>query len=131
MPVATDQERVRRVTEEGSRRKRDLAAVRRVRAKQQRERLEGLRLDLASRLVWARLMIRLWWSVPEPTFDIWLSPLRAVGAQGTTLYLAAPEGMQTWVERRYSSLIREALQGAGYSDIEFIDLPAKEQEPCR
>ena len=33
----------------------------------------------------------------------------------TTLYLTAPEGIRAWAERRYSSLIREALAGAGDS----------------
>jgi chromosomal replication initiator protein len=59
--------------------------------------------------LWEDVQRRLRTAVPESTFKIWLEPLRAVGAQGTTLYLAAPEGIQTWVERRYISLLREAL----------------------
>jgi chromosomal replication initiator protein len=59
--------------------------------------------------LWGDVQRRLRAAVPESTFKIWLEPLRAVGAQGTTLYLAAPEGIQTWVERRYISLLREAL----------------------
>ena len=63
--------------------------------------------------LWEEIQTRLRAAVPESTFRIWLEPLRAVGAQGSTLYLAAPEGVRTWVERRYASLLREALAEAG------------------
>lgn len=59
--------------------------------------------------LWGEVQHRLRSAVPESTFKIWLEPLRAVGAQGTTLYLAAPDGIRTWVERRYATLLREAL----------------------
>jgi chromosomal replication initiator protein len=59
--------------------------------------------------LWEDVRRRLQAAVPESTFKIWLEPLRAVGAQGTTLYLTAPDGIRTWVERRYASLLREAL----------------------
>jgi chromosomal replication initiator protein len=62
--------------------------------------------------LWEDVQRRLRLAVPESTFKIWLEPLRAVGIQGTTLYLAAPDGIQTWVERRYAPLLREALAGA-------------------
>ncbi|HET7054087.1 MAG TPA: chromosomal replication initiator protein DnaA [Solirubrobacterales bacterium] len=71
--------------------------------------------------LWEEVRRRLRGAVPSSTFDIWLDPLRPVGSQGSTLYLSAPEGIQTWVERRYSSLLREALEGAGSSltDVAF------------
>jgi chromosomal replication initiator protein len=59
--------------------------------------------------LWEEVQRRLRSAVPESTFKIWLEPLRAVGARGTTLYLTAPGGIQTWVERRYTPLLREAL----------------------
>jgi chromosomal replication initiator protein len=73
--------------------------------------------------LWEDIQQRLRVAVPESTFKIWLEPLRAVGAQGTTLYLGAPEGIQTWVERRYSPLIREALEQAesGLTEIAFAE----------
>ena len=55
--------------------------------------------------LWEDVQRRLRLAVPESTFKIWLEPLRAVGIQGTTLYLAAPDGIQTWVERRYAPLL--------------------------
>ena len=40
---------------------------------------------------------------PSPPTRLWLEPLRAVGADTETLYLAAPEGIRAWAERRYSA----------------------------
>jgi chromosomal replication initiator protein len=59
--------------------------------------------------LWEDIRQRLRSAVPESTFKIWLDPLRAVGTRGSTLYLTAPDGIRAWVERRYSSLLREAL----------------------
>ncbi len=63
--------------------------------------------------LWRDVQARLQASVPESTFKLWLEPLRAVGAQGDAIYLTAPEGIRAWVQRRYSSLIREALVAVG------------------
>ena len=63
--------------------------------------------------LWAEVQSRLRTSVPESTFRLWLEPIRVVGTRGRTLYLGAPVGIRAWVERRYSSLIRDALAGAG------------------
>jgi chromosomal replication initiator protein len=73
--------------------------------------------------LWNDVQQRLRTVVPESTFKIWLEPLRAVGSRGSTLYLAAPDGIRTWVERRYSSLLREALgESPGeLSEIGFAD----------
>jgi chromosomal replication initiator protein len=73
------------------------------------ETLDGQNLEA----LWGDVTERLRAAVPESTFKIWLEPLRAIGAQGTTLYLSAPEGSRAWVERRYSQLLREALEAAG------------------
>jgi chromosomal replication initiator protein len=63
--------------------------------------------------LWEEVRLRLAAAVPESTFKIWLEPLEVVGAQGSILFLTAPDGIRTWVERRYSSLLREALAGVG------------------
>jgi len=83
--------------------------------------------------LWEDIRQRLRAAVPDSTFKIWLEPLRAVGAQGTTLYLAAPEGIQTWVERRYSSLLREALAAvpSPLSEIAFAGGGEKDRESDR
>ncbi len=67
--------------------------------------LPGQSLDA----LWGDIERRLRSAVPESTFKIWLEPLKPVGIQGSTLYLAAPDGIQTWVEQRYAPLLREAL----------------------
>jgi chromosomal replication initiator protein len=81
------------------------------------EALEGKDLEA----LWGDVTERLRAAVPESTFKIWLEPLRAIGAQGTTLYLSAPEGVRAWVERRYSQLLREALAALGspLSEVSF------------
>lgn len=136
--VISDQERVRRVREEGSRRQRDLAAVGRVEAAEveraaaeERERLAmlGPIESAAMRAEWDQLLARIFEAVPSSTFKIWFSPLRFAGAVGTTLVLAAPDGIHAWLERRYSSLIREALEGTGYTEVKFVS--AGEGATCR
>ncbi len=63
--------------------------------------------------LWRDTQAQLRASVPDSTFRLWLEPLRTLGAQGQTLYLTAPPGIRTWVERRYTSLIRDALAATG------------------
>jgi chromosomal replication initiator protein len=59
--------------------------------------------------LWRATQERLKASVPASTYGLWLEPLQVAGAEGQTLYLTAPEGIRAWTERRYSSLIAEAL----------------------
>jgi chromosomal replication initiator protein len=71
--------------------------------------------------LWRQVRKRLQSSVPESTYRLWLEPLEAAGAEGDTLFLSAPEGIRAWSERRYSSLIAEALGecGAPFSRVSF------------
>jgi chromosomal replication initiator protein len=80
-------------------------------------------LEQSLESIWQDVRRRLREAVPDSTFSIWLEPLRAIGAQGTTLYLSAPDGIRTWVERRYSSLLSEALEaGAGpLTEVRFAE----------
>lgn len=119
--VVTDQERVRRVLEENSRRQRDLAAYRRVEEARNRERLEALADDC--RAAWERTLEQLRSAVPGPTYEIWIGPLSLAGRDGDTLLLAAHSGIRIWVERRYLSLIRKALQetDSRYTDVRFVE----------
>lgn len=89
------------------------------------------RHDLGS--LWEEIQKRLQASVPDSTFKLWLEPLRVAGVAGETLYLSAPENIRTWVERRYSTLISEALEasGAGLRQISFAgggEVPVSELE---
>jgi chromosomal replication initiator protein len=80
--------------------------------------------------LWGEVRSRLRASVPDSTFRLWLEPLRVVGARGATLHIGAADGIRAWVERRYSSLIRDALADAGgaFEDISFgaVDQTAEE-----
>jgi chromosomal replication initiator protein len=72
--------------------------------------------------LWQRVRDELATSVPRSTFELWLEPLRAVSAQGSTLYLTAPATVRSWAERRYAGRLVEALvrHAEGLDSIAFI-----------
>ncbi|HEU4461084.1 MAG TPA: chromosomal replication initiator protein DnaA [Solirubrobacterales bacterium] len=74
--------------------------------------------------LWRATRERLKSSVPESTYRLWLEPLEALGIEGDTLYLTGPESVRAWSERRYSSLIAEALRETGgeLQQVSFADL---------
>ena len=76
--------------------------------------------------LWQDVQRRLRASVPDSTFNLWLRPLKVLGASGSTLHLSAPDSIRSWVERRYATLIGEALEAAGaaFSEISFAPLEA-------
>jgi chromosomal replication initiator protein len=75
--------------------------------------------------LWRKTQERLRSSVPESTWGLWLEPLELVGAEGETLFLSAPEGIRAWTERRYATLITEALREAGtpFQQVSFAAPP--------
>lgn len=79
-------------------------------------------VDTDAASAWTQVLQRLRSVVAEPTSALH-APLAVVGAEGDRLFLAAPKGIRVWVERRYLSLIREALKAtdSGYTDVEFIE----------
>ena len=78
--------------------------------------------------LWRATRERLRSSVPESTYRLWLEPLEAVGIEGDTLFLTAPENVRAWSERRYESLIAEALRdaGAGLEQVSFAEMRSAE-----
>jgi chromosomal replication initiator protein len=70
--------------------------------------------------LWERVRGDLRASLPPSTFKLWLEPLRAVSAQGRTLYLAAPHTVRAWVERRYERALNEALRRHAGADSEVV-----------
>ncbi len=78
--------------------------------------------------LWRATQDRLRASVPESTFRLWLEPLHPVGADSDALYLTGPEGIRAWAERRYSSLIGQALADSG-SPLRQVRFTAGEQGP--
>jgi chromosomal replication initiator protein len=83
--------------------------------------------DLGS--IWQAVTERLRASVPDATFRLWLEPLRAAAAQGDTLYVNAPAGIRAWVERRYGTLIVQALtQVSALREVSFASPPGAAAE---
>lgn len=72
--------------------------------------------------LWRRVRTELEASVPGSTFKLWLEPLRPLSAQGSTLYLTAPDAVRTWVERRYAGSLGAALarHSADLDSIAFV-----------
>ncbi len=69
---------------------------------------DALSEDLASAWESAREDLRA--SLPPTTFELWLEPLRAVSARGSTLFVSAPEAVRSWVERRYLPRLEAVLR---------------------
>ncbi|MGN6557522.1 MAG: chromosomal replication initiator protein DnaA [Solirubrobacterales bacterium] len=80
--------------------------------------------------LWRAIQECLKTAVPESTYRLWLEPLEAAGVEGETLFLTAPEGIRAWSERRYSSLIAEALAEVDSSlqQVSFADLQRVDQD---
>jgi chromosomal replication initiator protein len=76
-------------------------------------------------VLWGRVREQLQTTLPSSTFRLWLEPLRVVSAQGQTLFVAAPEGVRAWVERRYSSQLLDAVhtEAPSLTEVVFVDSP--------
>ena len=61
--------------------------------------------------------------MPSSTFSLWFDPIRPISAQGSTLFLTAPEPVRTWVERRYLGRLVDVLAGVApeLSDVTFVE----------
>lgn len=115
VPLQVRRQRVRN----GSKRKRDLAAVRMAEELELLERIEISMEAAGEHWDLARAALRA--SVPESTWHLWLEPLVGVAVDGDTLVLAAPERVWAWTERRYSHLIEEALLAhTPYEHVRFV-----------
>jgi chromosomal replication initiator protein len=60
--------------------------------------------------IWDDVREELRAAVPASAFESWLEPLRAVGVQGTRLYVDGPDRVRDWFERRYAALAAAALR---------------------
>jgi chromosomal replication initiator protein len=85
------------------------------------------------KVLWARVTGQLEAALPSSTFRLWLEPLRVVAAQGSTLFVAAPQPVRAWVERRYSGQLLAAVreQAPSLTEIAFVEAeaPAVTSEP--
>jgi chromosomal replication initiator protein len=80
--------------------------------------------------LWDAVQTRLRAAVPPPTYELWLEPLRPLGTKGSTLFVTAPPGIRVWAERRYSSLLADALTAvdAGLRTVTFAE-PDSAEDP--
>jgi hypothetical protein len=116
-PIPIEVRRLRVVN--GSKRKRDLAAVQMADELQVLEQAGALTSEVVDS--WDATLRRLLASVPETTYRQWLEPLEVAGVDGDSLILTAPEGIRAWAERRYAGLIAEALaDGSDYQSVRFV-----------
>jgi chromosomal replication initiator protein len=85
---------------------------------------EDPRQELAT--IWNGVREELRGTLPQSAFDNWLEPLRAVGVQGTRLYVTGPERVRDWFRRRYGAAATAALRrrAPAFTEIAFADPPA-------
>jgi chromosomal replication initiator protein len=85
--------------------------------------------DLAA--IWEHATRELRSILPPSTFELWLGAVRPVGAQGPILYLSAPAATRSWVERRYTSLVEEALrrQACGLERVSWVPEERRPDHP--
>ncbi len=62
--------------------------------------------------IWAEVRRQLSASLPEPTYRMWLAPVKPAGVRNGTLHLEAPATVAAWVDRRYSKMILTAIVDA-------------------
>lgn len=72
---------------------------------------DALQDDLEA--IWRAVTGELRASLPASTYELWLDPLRPVGAHGSTLRVEAPRSIRPWVERRYRGAIETAVSALG------------------
>jgi chromosomal replication initiator protein len=61
-------------------------------------------------ILWRRACDHLRASLAPPAFEVWLEPLRPVSIQAETIYLHGPAPVRGWVERRYWTLLLDAVR---------------------
>jgi DnaA N-terminal domain len=59
---------------------------------------------------WSQALAGIRRSVPDSTMRLWIEPIDLIGEDNGLLVVAAPTGIRSWVERRYLTLIGEAVR---------------------
>jgi chromosomal replication initiator protein len=60
--------------------------------------------------IWSRVQAQLALVVDQPTYRIWLEPLRALSLEEGVLWLQAPAQRRDWLEDRFGSLIQASVE---------------------
>jgi hypothetical protein len=116
VPLAVRRQRVL----DGSKRKRDLAAVRMADELAMLEKAGQGTAEVTA--TWDSARAAICDSVPESTYRLWIEPLRVAGASDDAILLAADEPrVIAQARRRYSGLIAEALRRvSSFERVEFV-----------
>lgn len=77
---------------------------------------------------WPEARARLRNAVPIGTFELWLASLCPAGKVGGKVYISAPADRCQWVQRRYSTLIADAL-APELGKVEVTMIPAGKDAP--
>lgn len=82
------------------------------------------RQELAT--IWDGVREELRQTLPQSAFEHWLEPLRAIGVEGTRLYVSGPERVRDWFRRRYGASATAALRrrSPALTEIVFTNPPA-------
>jgi chromosomal replication initiator protein len=77
--------------------------------------------------IWEGVREELRGTLPQSAFENWLEPLRAIGIEGTRLYVSGPERVRDWFRRRYGATATAALRrrAPAFTEIIFTDPPAR------
>jgi len=77
--------------------------------------------------IWTRVQDELARAVDEPTYRIWLAPLRASDLSGGRLLVEAPANTSRWVSDRFGALLRDAVGRVLAPDVavELADAPSQ------
>ena len=60
--------------------------------------------------IWSRVQAQLALVVDEPTYKIWLEPLRVVELGERTVVVAVPGHAQRWIQERYGRAIQASIE---------------------
>lgn len=80
---------------------------------------------------WQEIQAKLRCAVGEPTYSLWLSSLAVAGWDGRLLRLAAPDGKERWVARRFARVVERiasSVLGQGVR-VEFTALSSRMNVP--
>ena len=76
--------------------------------------------------IWSLVRSQLALVVEEPTFRMWLEPLRAVDSSADTIVLAAPEQSLNWIRDRFGRVIQASVELVAGDGIK-VEIVARER----
>jgi chromosomal replication initiator protein len=78
--------------------------------------------------IWSRVQAQLALVVDEPTYRIWLEPLRAIELDDQRLLLDAPPHARSWIRERFGRVIQASVELVLGPDVS-VEITAADQPP--